>query len=400
MLKNIQSRALLAQTFEFSKRVVSSRWESDKGDKAKQRKMMYLEDKMLFGDLLETKREKLRRSKLEASGQIPKAKHSNLDSECTWILNSSPSNVKILKGRPEPKNTQPIEEISTCTQTNCDIKSVTSSEPNVKSETTPQATAKSKTSKMKKPSSKLKGVTSLSSALQFPVFVSKATNDSTRPDEILKVTAPDKEYKKFPSVTKILTETMSEESKMVLEKWKASMIEKFGIRGFDLYQKELFEEGRLLHAAIVNNLVNKSTEVPDKIKKPFNSLTGVFSLIEDVHAVESYVVHQELKYKGIFDCVAYYGGDLCLIDWKKSDRAKNSIGATYDAPVQVAAYIGALNTDLKYSFQIKKGLIVVAYTNGDSATIHEIGEDAVEKYWKIWLERLGNYQATSAEAMN
>lgn len=44
--------------------------------------------------------------------------------------------------------------------------------------------------------------------------------------------------------------------------------------------------------------------------------------------------------------------ELCLIDWKKSDKAKDTIGATYDAPLQLASYIGALNSDPNYPFQV------------------------------------------------
>ena len=36
-------------------------------------------------------------------------------------------------------------------------------------------------------------------------------------------------------------------------------------------------------------------------------------------------------------------GNQCLIDWKTSKRAKTEIQHTYDNPVQVAAYAGAMN---------------------------------------------------------
>ncbi|KAJ8683091.1 hypothetical protein QAD02_018883 [Eretmocerus hayati] len=129
---------------------------------------------------------------------------------------------------------------------------------------------------------------------------------------------------------------MSEESKIVLEKWRASMIGKFGVGGFDLYQKELFEKRRLPLAAIVIDLVNQSIQVPDDSnKKPDNIFTRVFSLIENVLA----------------KCPL---GDLCLIYWKIFDQTKSFISANDDASVQVAAYIGALKEDLKYSLQVFK----------------------------------------------
>lgn len=41
-----------------------------------------------------------------------------------------------------------------------------------------------------------------------------------------------------------------------------------------------------------------------------------------------------------------------VIEWKKSSRDKSSLNATYDAPVQLAAYIGAVNNDVSYDFKV------------------------------------------------
>ena len=47
-----------------------------------------------------------------------------------------------------------------------------------------------------------------------------------------------------------------------------------------------------------------------------------------------------------------YRGTLVLIDWKTSDRRKNTLKATYDDPVQLAAYMGAINADSNYPFEV------------------------------------------------
>jgi hypothetical protein len=43
---------------------------------------------------------------------------------------------------------------------------------------------------------------------------------------------------------------------------------------------------------------------------------------------------------------------LVVIDWKTSEKMKTSVSMTYDAPLQIAAYIGALNFDPSYPFKV------------------------------------------------
>jgi hypothetical protein len=41
-----------------------------------------------------------------------------------------------------------------------------------------------------------------------------------------------------------------------------------------------------------------------------------------------------------------------VIEWKKSDKQKPEIEKTYDAPIQLCAYFGAMNYDVNYNFQV------------------------------------------------
>lgn len=43
-----------------------------------------------------------------------------------------------------------------------------------------------------------------------------------------------------------------------------------------------------------------------------------------------------------------------VIEWKKSSRDKSNLQATYDAPIQLAAYMGAVNNDISYDFKVNK----------------------------------------------
>lgn len=47
-----------------------------------------------------------------------------------------------------------------------------------------------------------------------------------------------------------------------------------------------------------------------------------------------------------------FRGHTYLIDWKMSAKRTTSLAAIYDAPLQVAAYIGAINAFNKYSFKV------------------------------------------------
>lgn len=45
-------------------------------------------------------------------------------------------------------------------------------------------------------------------------------------------------------------------------------------------------------------------------------------------------------------------GKSYAIDWKKSDKDKLNINFMYDAPIQLAAYIGAINSSKRYPFVV------------------------------------------------
>ncbi|XP_065211021.1 uncharacterized protein LOC135839081 [Planococcus citri] len=200
----------------------------------------------------------------------------------------------------------------------------------------------------------------------------------------------------YPSVTTILSESKSDTAKFVLDRWRNNLIAQMGQEGFDTYQKNLLETGTLLHSLIQKRLLGtaeKELSITPALEGCWKSLHAVFPLFSDIKVTESNVVHEELKYKGIIDCVAEFRGKPMLIDWKKSDKVKESIDSTYDAPLQIAAYIGATNYDSLYPFKIEEGLLIFSYTDGTKADIFHLNKDSCLKYWNLWLQRLNKYRS-------
>ncbi|NWW06841.1 MGME1 exonuclease, partial [Oreocharis arfaki] len=201
---------------------------------------------------------------------------------------------------------------------------------------------------------------------------------------------------KMPSVTRILQETLSPQQVFYLERWRQKMIEELGKEGFEEYTKNLFLQGERFHSALESIFLSeeKAAKVQgedDVVAGYLSSVEHVLEDISEVKALESGVHHETLQYLGLVDCVAKYRGRLCVIDWKTSEKPKPFLQNTYDNPLQVAAYIGAINHDANYDFQVRCGLVVVAYKNGSPAHAHFMDPDLCSQYWNKWLLRLEEY---------
>ncbi|KAM6916157.1 mitochondrial genome maintenance exonuclease 1 [Xenentodon cancila] len=204
-----------------------------------------------------------------------------------------------------------------------------------------------------------------------------------------------------PSVTRILQQTLSPEQTFYLERWKRRMIAELGEDGFKQYSQNIFRQGKLFHSAVEDILTSGASwknrnpsdtpEFPPEVGGYIESISHVLEDVSAVRAIESTVQHGTLNYLGIVDCVARYRGVLCVIDWKTSEKPKPFLSNTYDNPVQVAAYAGALNNDDNYQYQVENGLIVVAYKDGSPAHSHQLSSEMMSDYWKTWLLRLEEF---------
>nr|XP_057914887.1 mitochondrial genome maintenance exonuclease 1 isoform X1 [Doryrhamphus excisus] len=199
----------------------------------------------------------------------------------------------------------------------------------------------------------------------------------------------------IPSVTRILQATLSSEQLFYLERWKKRMVAELGSEGFKEYTKNLFRQGKLFHSALEEVLMAGNDRPhaphPTEVLGYMESISHILEDVSAARAIESTVQHDTLNYLGVVDCVARYRGVLCVIDWKTSDKPKPFLSNTYDNPIQVAAYAGALNNDGKYKYQVQNGLIVVAYKNGSPAHAHKLNSELMSEYWEKWLIRLEEY---------
>lgn len=400
---------------------------SSKSDRIKR---LMKEHNSLFGPLVETRAQKKKRLKLEKKGKILPQKPNMVDTEKFWIMEKSRQKLtKIIFTEPQNESSNDkdyssvknFSEMEVQSSTDQPTKTLFHSESNQVAKeielgftnTTSDLSTKNSNNEVALPnsnvsdnedattkhiSSKFEGLPDIiiKNLLSFPITSSKQELPM-QSTEILSVSGRDDlETMKFPSVTKILSQTMSPESKLALEAWKERMIKKLGQEGFETHQKALLEDGASFHSCIAHNLLGKEYEVPSRIEPVFQSIRCVLGDVHDVKAIETHVAHMKLRYKGVVDCIASYRDEKYLIDWKKSDRKKLNLKETYDAPVQLAAYIGAINASNLYPFVIKRGLLVIAYTCGTPATIHEVSNNTLQQYWTAWLRRLQKYHVETA----
>lgn len=74
---------------------------------------------------------------------------------------------------------------------------------------------------------------------------------------------------------------------------------------------------------------------------------------------------------------------------------------TYDNPVQLAAYFGAVCNDLNYKhFNVRDALLVIAYTDGSKAEIFHLTTDKLREHWAQWLIRLEKYMESYGQDSN
>lgn len=194
---------------------------------------------------------------------------------------------------------------------------------------------------------------------------------------------------RLPSVTTILNATKPPAARQALARWKQRV-------GKDTAQQistQSSRRGTLTHKQLKDYLLGQASDCPEAILPYWQSLETVLPHLSNVRLVEGTVFHYDLCYAGKIDCIASYHGEPCLIDWKTSDRPKESIQRLYDNPLQLAAYCGAINhTYTDHDIHLTKAMIVVALPD-EAAEIFWFDTDDLRDYWHHWQDRLREFYA-------
>ncbi|XP_063828626.1 mitochondrial genome maintenance exonuclease 1-like [Ostrinia nubilalis] len=217
-------------------------------------------------------------------------------------------------------------------------------------------------------------------------------------DRILQIKQHKNDFaEQYPSVTLILNKTMTEDSRTALEKWKQERIAEMGEEEFNKFYQAQMAVGTKFHTTLKNYFTQPQTQlrIEKDVEGVWVSVSDVLKSISSPKAIESNVVHPVLKYRGIFDAIADYEDKPTLIEWKKSDKPRKSISLTYDNPVQLAAYFGAVCNDLNYKhLNVRDALLVIAYTDGSKADVYHLSTDKLREHWAQWLIRLEEFMKT------
>lgn len=192
---------------------------------------------------------------------------------------------------------------------------------------------------------------------------------------------------RLPSVTTILSATKPQADWEALARWR----QRVGTTEANRISGTASRRGTLTHTQIKHYLLGSDRPCPAAALPYWESLQPVLNELEAVRLVEGSVFHYDLGYAGKVDCVASYQGMPCVCDWKTADRPKGSIERLRDAPLQLAAYCGAVNHSYgDRGVQLHHALLVFAVPD-QPAEVFWFDAAQMRDYWQQWQERLHQF---------
>jgi hypothetical protein len=193
--------------------------------------------------------------------------------------------------------------------------------------------------------------------------------------------------KRFPSVTTILNATKPQEQRDRLSNWKARV----GSEEATRIATTASRRGTQTHKQIERYLLGKNYDCSEASRPYWESIQPVLDKINTIRLVEGSVFNYDLGYSGKVDCVASYQGIPCICEWKTADKPKVSIERLYEYPLQLSAYLGAVNAFYReFGIEVKNCLLVIAIPDMP-AEIFWFEPEIMNEYWQMWIQRIAEY---------
>ena len=166
--------------------------------------------------------------------------------------------------------------------------------------------------------------------------------------------------KRYPSITAILGQTVSEEKKKTLSAWQTSL----GKDTAAAYTNAAASKGTNVHSMIERYLYKQdiqSHEFTPEDMNVFNALKLKLNAISDVIGLEAPLYSDLLEVAGTCDCIAFYKGIPSIIDFKTSCRIKSDKDIA-DYKLQCAFYGIAFNE--MFETDIDQGVVLMSSMTG------------------------------------
>lgn len=192
---------------------------------------------------------------------------------------------------------------------------------------------------------------------------------------------------RLPSVTTILNATKPQEERDRLAHWR----QRVGTEEANRISGSASRRGTQTHKHIQRYLLGEDAPCPDACRPYWESIEPVLQDIGTVRLIESPVFHYDLSYAGRVDCLASYKGIPCVCEWKTADKPKGAVERLYEYPLQLTAYLGAINHYYQdHGVKIDHALLVVAIPEMP-AEVFWFEPAAMKDYWQQWIGRVAQY---------
>lgn len=198
----------------------------------------------------------------------------------------------------------------------------------------------------------------------------------------------------YPSITTVLSNTISEEKQQSLQKWRDSL----GAEEADRVSKAATDRGTNIHLLAERYFKNEQVDAPiDGIPVPakdlgsFNALKMKFKNVNEVWGQEVALYSEDLEVAGRCDFVGVYKNKPSIIDFKTASRVK-SHDDILDYKHQLAFYAKAHNQ--MFGTDIHTGVILmvadIGFPQEFIINLHEHYEDLAIRVKTFWENILNN----------